>query len=132
MNKRIWPGRLPGYAGIFLFVVLAVYFIWDGMNGRGLWGIFAGIGLLVVAGATIFLKRLETQAETKTVQRIRTEYSPESQPQVFEIYQHMKIKELEGLFLKILDDAKGDITEVKKLAGIAESVGWKAFLENKW
>ena len=43
-----------------------------------------------------------------------------------------RTKELEGLFLKILDDARGDVEQVKKLAALAESVGWKAFLENKW
>jgi hypothetical protein len=42
------------------------------------------------------------------------------------------MKELEYLFAKVLDDAKGDMREVKKLAAVAESIGWKAFLENRW
>jgi len=51
---------------------------------------------------------------------------------VYKVYQYLKIKENEGHFLKILDDAKGDADKVKKLASVVESVGWQAFLENHW
>ena len=78
----------------------------------------------------VYLKRLENITEHSITQRIRNEYPSESQSQVFEIYEHLKTKELEGLFQKILDDAHGDISEVKKYASLAESVGWKDFLEN--
>lgn len=39
---------------------------------------------------------------------------------------------MEGLFSKILDDGNGDAGKVKKLASVAESIGWKAFIENQW
>jgi len=76
-------------------------------NGWGGGGICAGIGLILVAGAMIYLKRLENISERNIDQRIKAEFSPEAQPQVLKIYEHLKIKELEGLFVKILDDAKG-------------------------
>lgn len=37
------------------------------------------------------------------------EYPAESQQHVREIYEHMKLKEMEGNFQKILDDTKGDV-----------------------
>ncbi len=132
MNKSNWSKRLSRYVGIPLAIVLVLYFIWDGSNGWGGWGICAGISLMLVAGAMIYLKRLENISERNIAQRIKAEYSPKIQPQVFKIYEHLKTKEFEGLFLKILDDAKGNLNEVKKLASVAESVGWKAFLENRW
>jgi hypothetical protein len=79
-----------------------------------------------------YIRRVDVNADRNMVKRIRAEYPSESQPQVFEIYNHLKTKELEHLFSKVLDDAKGDLNQVKKLAGIAENVGWKAFLENHW
>ena len=90
------------------------------------------IGLLLVVEAMLYLKQMENTAEKNVVQRIRAEYAPESHSEVFELYEHLKMKELEGLFLKILDDAKGDATKVKKLVSLAESMGWQAFLENRW
>ena len=132
MNNSIWSRRLLKYVGFPLVAVLVLYIIWDGSNGWGGAEIFTGIGLLLVAGAMIYLKQLENISEKNIAQRIRAEYPSESQPQVFKIYEHLKTKELEGLFLKMLDDAHGDLNEVKKFASIAESVGWKAFLENRW
>ena len=80
----------------------------------------------------LYLKQMENVSERTVAQRIKAEYPSEIQPQVFGIYEHMKIKEFEGLFLKILDDSNGDVKKVEKLASIAESVGWRAFLENHW
>ena len=82
--------------------------------------------------AMLYLRQLQSVSEKVVSQRIKAEYPPELQPYVFETYRHLKIKELEGLFLKILDDSKGDLEKVKKLASVAENVGWQAFLENKW
>lgn len=132
MNINAWSKRLLRVIGIPLAIVLVLYLIWSGLNGWGSSDIVAGIGLVLVAGAMIYYKQLEIKADGNVAQRIRTEYSSEVQPQVFEIYQHLKTKELEYLFSKVLDDAKGDLNKVKKLAGLAESIGWKAFLENRW
>lgn len=109
MNKRIWSKRLPGNVGISLFIALAAYFIWDGMTERGFWWVCAGISLILFSTAILYLKRMDDQAEQKIAQRIKAEYLPESQPQILEIYEHLKVKEREGLFSKILDDAKGDV-----------------------
>jgi len=75
---------------------------------------------------------VEIKAEANVTRRIKAEYSAELQPQVFEIYERLKLKELEGLFLKILDDSRGDVKKVRELASLVESVGWKAFIENHW
>lgn len=120
------PKKLLNYVGIFLVIALV------GSLFLGNSGAFTAAGLLLVLGAMLYLKQMENVSERAVAQRIRAEYSSETQQQVFAIYEHMKIKELEGLFLKILDEANGDIKKVEKLAGVAESVGWKAFLENHW
>jgi hypothetical protein len=75
---------------------------------------------------------VEIKAEANVTRRVKAEYSAELQPQVFEIYEHLKLKELEGLFLKILDDSHGDVKKVRELVNLAENVGWKAFIENHW
>ena len=80
----------------------------------------------------LYLRRVEIKAEANVTRRIKAEYSAEIQPQVFEIYERLKLKELEGLFLKILDDSRGDVKKVRELASLVESVGWKAFIENHW
>jgi hypothetical protein len=130
MDKSIWSRRYVRYIGIPLIIVFALYLFWGGSNGFGGGEICAGVCLVLAAGAMVYLKRLENITEHSITQRIRNEYPSESQSQVFEIYEHLKTKELEGLFQKILDDAHGDISEVKKYASLAESVGWKDFLEN--
>jgi hypothetical protein len=132
MNASVWSKRLLKYVGIPLVAGLVLYLLWDGSNGWGSSDIVAGIGLVLVLGGLLYLKQMEVTSERHVAQRIRAEYSPESQLQVFEIYKHLKTKDIEYLFLKVLDDANGDLSQVKKLAGLAESVGWKAFLENHW
>lgn len=130
MNRSIWSRRLLRYVGIPLVIILVLYLLWDGLVGIG--DLIAGIALVLAVAAMIYLKGSEIKADKAIAQRIRTEFSSESQPQVLELYNHLKTKELEYLFLKVLDDAKGDLNEVKKLSGLAESVGWRAFLENHW
>ena len=120
------PKRLLNTIGIFLVIALV------GSLFLGSSEVFTGIGLLLVIGAMLYLKQMENISEKNVAQRINAEYPSETQQQVFAIYEHMKIKELEGLFQKILDDSKGDAKMVEKLASVAESVGWKAFIENHW
>ena len=132
MNKSIVSRRLLRYGGIAVVVALALYLLWVGLHGVGSAEILAGICLVLLIGGMIYLRQSDVRADANIARRIRAEYSSEAQPQVFAIYQHLKTKELEYLFLKILDDAKGDLKEVTKLAGVAESAGWKAFLENHW
>lgn len=132
MSNRTWSRRLLKYGAFPLVAVLVLYIIRDTFNHRGGRDLLPAMALLLVIGAMIYLKRLENISEKTVTQRIRAEYPPACQPQVFKIYQHLKTRELEGLFLKILDEADGDLNEVIKFAGIAESVGWKAFLENHW
>ena len=132
MNIIHWPKRSMTVVGILLLITLILSLLLGGLNGWGSSDIFTGIGLMLVIGAMYYLQRMEIISERDITKRIKAEYSSESQPQVFEIYKHLKTKELEYLFAKILDDAKGNLNEVKKLAGLAESIGWKAFLENRW
>ncbi len=132
MNMLRWPKRLLKYTGIPLVIALAIYILLGAVAGWGFHNACAGIGLLVVAAAMLYLKQKEEAAERNVTQRIKAEYPTESQSQVLAVYEHLKIKDLEGLFLKILDDANGDLNKVKNLASIAENVEWKAFLENHW
>jgi hypothetical protein len=133
MSTNRWSKRWLTIAGVSAAFILVLYLLWGGTpNGWQGGEICAGLGVLLSAGALIFLRQMETVSIKTVAQRIQKEYPPEVQPQVFEIYQHLKVKELEGLFLKILDDAHGDVNQVRRFANIAESVGWQAFLENKW
>lgn len=94
--------------------------------------LLTGVGLALALGALLYLKRMEYNAEKNVIKRIRAEYLPAFQPQVIKIYRELKLKELEGLFLKILDEARGDLGQVRKLASVAENVGWQAFLDDQW
>jgi hypothetical protein len=132
MNMSIWSKKLLRIAGIPVALALILYLIWSIWTGWDFADIVAGVGLVLVLGAMYYLQRMDIISERDITQRIRAEYPPESQPQIFEMYKHLKIKELEYLFAKILDDAHGNLNEVKKLTGLAESIGWKAFLENRW
>ena len=120
------------WAGIPLGIALIAYLAWDGSKGFSAAGICAGLALLAAAGSMLYLKQLERIGEKNILGRIHAEFAPEAQVPVLEAYQHLKVKELEGLFAKILDDAHGDQNAVKRLSGLAESIGWKAYLENKW
>ena len=132
MNTSISSKRLLKVIGVPLAIALVLYLIWDGSKGFSTAGICVGVGLLLVAGAMLYIRQMELVSERNITKRIRAEYSSESQAEVFKVYEHLKVKELEGLFGKILDDAKGDVNAVGKFAGLAENVGWKAYLENKW
>jgi hypothetical protein len=132
MNKVIWAQNALRYAGIGIVAALVVSIVWDSSDGIGGSEIFTGIALLLAIGSILYLKSMQDVSERDVTRRIRTEYSPENQKVVFDVYRQMKTKELEGLFSKILDDANGDASKVKKLASVAESIGWKAFIENEW
>lgn len=132
MNKNNWSQKVLKYAGVGIIIALVLSLVLDSSNGLGGSEIFTGIALLLAFGAILYLKNLGDITESEVTRRVRSEYSKEIQPQVFEVYRHLKTKELEGLFSKILDDANGDADKVKKLASVAESVGWKAFIENQW
>jgi hypothetical protein len=132
MNTRGWSKRSLRFLGILLAIGLVAYLLWDGSNGLGSSDVATGIILMMILGALYYLQRTDIILERGITQRIRAEYPTESQSQVFGIYKHLKAKELEYLFVKILDDAKGDLSQVKKLSGLAESMGPKAFLENHW
>lgn len=112
--------------GILLTVALVISLLLGSSEA------FTGIGLLLVAIAMLYLKYQENISENEVARKIKAEYPAESQQRVRKIYEHMKIKEMEGLFQKILDDSKGDVQKVERLANVAENVGWKAFLENHW
>ena len=132
MNRGVWSKWLLKYAAIPGVVILVLLVVWAILSGRRGADIVAGIGLLLFALYMIDLKRSETRADRTIAQRIRTEYAADDQPQVFDLYDRLKAKELEYLFQKVLDDARGSLAEAQKLTGLAESVGWKAFLENRW
>ena len=132
MNNSNWSQRILKYAGVGIVIALVLSLVVDSPNGLGGSEIFTGIALLLAFVAILYLKNLGDVTEREVTRRVRAEYPKEIQPQVFEIYRHLKTKELEGLFSKILDDANGNADKVKKLASVAESVGWKAFIESQW
>ena len=118
--------HLLKYASIFLIIVLGTSLLLGNSN------VCTAAGMLLIAAAMLYLKQQEVVSEKEVARRIKAEFPTESQAHILEVYEHMKIKEMEGLFQKILDDSKGDVAKVKRLASVAESVGWKAFLENHW
>ncbi len=132
MNGRVWSKRLLKYAAIPVVGLLILLVGWTVLNGPRGADICAGIALLLFILYMVNLKRSETRADRNIAQRIRTEYSAGDQPQVLDLYERLKAKELEYLFLKVLDDARGNLDEAKKLAGLAETIGWKSFLEDRW
>jgi len=119
-------------AGILIVIILVLSLPWSGLSGFGISAILARIALALVLWAMFYLKRMEKVSEKAVSQKINADYPSESRREVFQIYQHLKVKEIEGLFLKILDEANGDVDRIKQLANIAEGVGWTAFLENRW
>jgi hypothetical protein len=132
MDTTGWSKRVLVIVGILIAVMLTLSLLWDSSNGWGGSDMFTTVGLLLVLGGMLYLWQMQNISERAVSQRIRADYPSELRPRVMEIYRHLKIKELDGLFLKILDDSKGDLEKVKKLASVAESVSWKAFLDNKW
>lgn len=132
MKEKDWVQKPLRYVGGGIIIALVLSLVWDGSNGIGGSEIFTGIALLLAIGSILYLKNMGDVTEREVTRRVRSEYPKEIQPQVFDIYRHLKTKELEGLFSKILDDANGDANKVKKLASVAESIGWKAFIESQW
>lgn len=120
------------YAWFAIILVLALFLTWDISNGLGSSEIFTGLAIVLVLGAFVYLKKMQNVTEMDVTRRVKAEYTSETQSQVLEAYRRLKTRELEGLFTKILDDAKGDAAKVNQLVSVAESVGWKAFIENKW
>jgi hypothetical protein len=60
--------------------VLVIYPATGGVRGWGSDDGFAGIGLALVIGAMIYLKRLDDKADQEIAQRIKAEYPIEAQP----------------------------------------------------
>ena len=132
MKKVDWAQHALQYLGMGIVISLMFSLAWDSSNGFGGSEMFTGLALLLAIGAIIYLKSMQNVTEREVTRRIRSEYPSEVQPQVFEVYRHLRIKEMDGLFSKILDEANGDINKVRKLASVAESVGWRSFIENHW
>ncbi len=130
--NSFWFKRLLKYAAVPIGVLLALFTAWAFVSGPRGADICGGITLLLFVAFMIDLNRSQARADREIAQRIRTEYPAELQPQVFEMYDRLKVKELEYLFQKVLDDARGDFIEARKLSALAEGIGWKAFLENRW
>jgi hypothetical protein len=124
--------RILRYGLIALIVAVILYIGWIDWRGWVTSSICTGVGLVLFAAAMFYFRQRDVKADREIAQRIKAEFPPESQSEVFDIYYGLKIKELEYLFTKVLDDAQGNIQEVRKLAALAQSIGWKAFLENRW
>ncbi len=132
MRAALSPKRLLRYGAIALVIVVIVDMSWVAWHSWLGSSLCTGMGLVLFAAAMYYFRKQDVKAEQEIVARIKAEYPPESQSEVYDIYYGLKLKELEYLFGKVLDDAKGDIREVRKLAGLAQSIGWKAFLEHRW
>jgi len=132
MKTRFTFHRIIYYAGVGIIVALVISLIQSSSHGLRGSDIFSGIALLLALGAILYLRNMQAFSEREIWQRITKEYSPAERSQILEAYRHLKVKELEGLFLKILDDANGDSHKVMKLTSIAENIGWAGFLENHW
>lgn len=118
--------------GIGILLALGLSLIFDISNGLGGSEIFTGIALALAIGAMIYLKNMQNVFTEDIDRRVKAEFDPETRAEVYKVYQHLKAKEMEGLFPIILDKAHGSLSKVRELAHIAEGVGWKAFLESQW
>ena len=132
LTRNMGSRRLVRYAAVAVMVLLVIYLIWAFLRGPRSADIIAGAALLLFAALVFNFRSAEIRADRAIAQRVRTEFSAEDQPRVLELYERLKAKELEPLFQKVLDDAHGDLQQVQKLSGLAESLGWRAFLENRW
>ncbi len=130
--RNIWSKRLLRFAAVPAVVLLVLYLTWAFLRGPRSSDIVAGMALLIFAALVINFRQAEIRADREIAQRIRTEFTAEDQPDILALYNRLKAKELEGLFQKVLDDAHGDLAQAQKLTGLAESMGWRAFLENRW
>ncbi len=130
--RSIWYKRLLRYAVVPIGVLMLLYLAWAVLRGPRSADIVAVIVLLLFAAVMIDLRRTDAKADRGIADRIRKEFPAESQPEVTELYNRLKTKELEYLFQKVLDDAHGDLNQARKLTGLAESIGWTAFLETRW
>ncbi len=130
--RRIWARRLLKYAAVPVIALLAIYAAWAVMRGPQGADIIVGAALLLLIAYLINMARSEARTDRIIALRIRAEYAPESQPELFALYDRLKFKELEYLFEKVLDDAGGSLPEARKLAALAQSIGWRAFLESRW
>ena len=118
--------------GIGILLALGLSLIFDIPNGLGGSEVFTGIALALAIGAMIYLKNMQNVFTEDIDRRVKAEFDPETRAEVYKVYQHLKAKEMEGLFPIILDKAHGSLSKVRELANIAEGVGWKAFLESQW
>ncbi len=139
MRTFFTPRRILKYGGIALIIAavvyvaaLVVYSFWIDWRGWVTSSICSGVGIVLFAAALFYLRRMDIKADQQIAQRIKAEFPPEAQSEVADLYYGLKMKELEYLFAKVLDDAQGDVKEVRKLSALAASIGWKAFLENRW
>ncbi len=132
LMRNIWSKRMLGFASVPVVVLLVLYLAWAFLRGPRSSDIVAGMALLIFAALVVNFKQAEVRADREIAQRIRTEFAGKDQPDVLALYNRLKAKELEGLFQKVLDDAHGDLAQAQKLTGLAESMGWRAFLENRW
>jgi hypothetical protein len=132
MSGRMSSKRNLRYGGIALIIAVVLYIGWIGWRGWATSSMCAGLALVLYAAAMFYFWQLDVKADREIAQRIKAEFPPESQSEVFDIYYGLKMKELEYLFLKVLDDSQGDIGEVRKPAALAQNIGWKAFLETRW
>ncbi len=130
--RRIWARRLLKYAAVPVIALLAIYAAWAVMRGPQGADIIVGAALLLLIAYLINMARSEARTDRIIALRIRAEYPAESQPELFALYDRLKFKELEYLFEKVLDDAGGSLPEARKLAALAQSIGWRAFLESRW
>lgn len=132
MKNHFGAKRLTMYVAVPALIALVLYIMWAARGGLGGQQLCAGMGIALVLAAMLYLWLPQLKAEKTIAGRIRAEYPSESQPRVLAAYNRLKSKELDYVFTKVLDDAKGSPAEVEKLCGIAESTGPKAFLEDQW
>ncbi len=126
------PKRVLRYGLIAVLIGAVVYVVWVDWRGSVTSSICGALGVLLAAGGMFYFRQRDARADREIARRIAAEFPPEAQAEVDDIYYGLKMRELEYLFGKVLDDANGDVQQVRKLAALAQSIGWKAFLENRW
>jgi hypothetical protein len=132
MSIGLSSRRMLRYGGIALLILAVLYLGWIGGRSWVASSICAVVSIVLYAAGMLYFRQQDVNADREIAARIKAEFPPDSQAEVDDIYFGMKQRELEYLFGRVLDDANGNVAEVRKLAALAQSIGWKAFIEKRW
>ena len=115
--------QLGGYIASLIMLIGGGYLIWINIQKGGCAGIGLGVILITVAGIMAYLIT-PIDADKRVLRKIE-EFPPELQPQVLKMYEAFRPNH-PGLFLKILEKAKGNVNEVERISKVVQDSNFDA------